>query len=270
MESKVTAIHSEAFPYPEYPKTHRIATMISQAASYARNIHLVTNHIYDKYLPYEFHLTMAVANAHKYKHLVSEHWFKITEAGCWLHDTIEDTRTTYSTLRKNFGEDVADIIYAVTNEKGKNRKERENDKYFEGIRKTPYALFVKLCDRLANIQYSKMTAWESDSKLRMYEKEHPHFKEQLFDEKYKDMFDEMEKLFGWQTMTIPKKHSQEIEWKVPTQKDSEEDGKLRAGYLEEDLISALDFIEMITRAPVVNEADNQLKKQAEEFLRKFI
>ena len=58
---------------------------------------------------------------------------------------------------------IVDIIYAVTNEKGKNRNERANEKYYEGIRSTPGAVFVKLCDRIANVQYSKMM------KSRMFE-----------------------------------------------------------------------------------------------------
>jgi len=68
---------------------------------------------------------------------------------------------------------VADIIYAVSNEKGKNRKERANDKYYEGIRQTEGASFVKICDRIANVQYSKMTG---SKMFEMYKKENEHFK----------------------------------------------------------------------------------------------
>lgn len=53
-------------------------------------------------------------------------------------------------------EDVADIVYAVTNEKGKNRSERANEKYYQGIRENKLAVIVKICDRLANALYSKI------------------------------------------------------------------------------------------------------------------
>jgi hypothetical protein len=56
-------------------------------------------------------------------------------------------------VKNHLDEGAADIIYAVTNDKGKNRKERAGVKYYEGIRKTPGAVFVKLCDRIANVQY---------------------------------------------------------------------------------------------------------------------
>jgi hypothetical protein len=42
---------------------------------------------------------------------------------CWGHDTIEDTRTSYNDAANHLGKDAADIVYAVTNEKGKNRAE---------------------------------------------------------------------------------------------------------------------------------------------------
>jgi hypothetical protein len=75
-------------------------------------------------------------------------------------------------VKNHLGQDAADIIYAVTNEKGKNRKERANDKYYEGIRNTPGAVFVKLCDRIANVQYSKMTG---SRMFEMYKKENDDF-----------------------------------------------------------------------------------------------
>ena len=82
--------------------------------------------------------------------------------GCYYHDSIEDARLTYNdvvrTARKWMTEEqaqmAAEIVYALTNEKGRTRAERAGEKYFQGIRATPYAPFVKLCDRLANVTYS--------------------------------------------------------------------------------------------------------------------
>jgi (p)ppGpp synthase/HD superfamily hydrolase len=95
---------------------------------------------------------------------------------CWGHDLVEDTRVSYNDVRSKLDDDgysfVADVVYAVTNEKGKNRKERANDKYYEGIRNTPGAVFVKLCDRIANVQYSKLT---KSRMFEMYKKENEQF-----------------------------------------------------------------------------------------------
>jgi (p)ppGpp synthase/HD superfamily hydrolase len=115
----------------------------------------------------------------------------------WGHDLIEDTRVSYNDVKNHLGQEAADIIYALTNEKGKNRKERANDKYYEGIRNTPGAVFVKLCDRIANVQYSKMT---KSRMFEMYKNENPEFIRQLgysidvFNE-YGNMFHYLNELF---------------------------------------------------------------------------
>lgn len=145
--------------------------------------HRNTNHYYDKYLPYEFHLRMVVQAAKDFIKIIEQSAEgdinSATEdviLACWGHDLIEDTRTSYNDVKEVLGETAADMIYAVTNEKGKNRKERANAKYYEGIRNTHYAVFVKLCDRIANVQYSKMT---KSRMFEMYKKENIEFEKML-------------------------------------------------------------------------------------------
>jgi (p)ppGpp synthase/HD superfamily hydrolase len=145
--------------------------------------HNKTNHFYDTYLPYEFHLRMVahVANQH-IKLIERSAEGDIQDAvdtiilSAYGHDLIEDTRVSYNDVKSVLGEAAADIIYACTNEKGKNRKERANEAYYEGIRNTPGAVYVKLCDRIANVQYSKMTG---SGMFEMYKKENPSFGESL-------------------------------------------------------------------------------------------
>ena len=151
--------------------------------------HRNTNHFYDTYLPYEFHLRMVNQVAQDYKHLLDNDkdyytgepivnpiiqvsLAKACMLATWGHDLIEDTRVSYNDVKEHLGQEAADIVYAVTNEKGKNRKERGGVKYYEGIRQTPGAVFVKLCDRIANVQYSKMT---KSRMFEMYKKEHKDF-----------------------------------------------------------------------------------------------
>jgi (p)ppGpp synthase/HD superfamily hydrolase len=115
----------------------------------------------------------------------------------WGHDLIEDCRVSYNDVKNHLGQEAADIIYAVTNEKGKNRSERANDKYYEGIRNTKGAVFVKLCDRIANVQYSKMT---KSRMFEMYRKENDNFMTKLGygfnnSHEYSTMFDYLLDLF---------------------------------------------------------------------------
>ena len=164
--------------------------------------HESTNHMYDAYLPYEFHLRMVAKVAEKFIELIpdlndGETALRDTVLlAAYGHDLIEDTRVSYNDVKENLGLGPADIIYACTNEKGKNRKERANDKYYEGIRNTRGAVFVKLCDRIANVQYSKMTG---SRMFDMYKKENINFMIKLGREvgdSYEPMFQYLINLFN--------------------------------------------------------------------------
>ncbi|NBO22647.1 HD domain-containing protein, partial [bacterium] len=115
--------------------------------------HKIVNHMYGEH-PYEYHLNLVFKFAVQFIELLPETLRRDCLVASWAHDTIEDCRLTYNDVKKVLGENVAEIVYALTNEKGKTRKERANDKYYEGIRNTPGAVYVKLCDRLANIHHS--------------------------------------------------------------------------------------------------------------------
>jgi hypothetical protein len=100
----------------------------------------------------------------------------------YYHDSIEDARLTYNDVtaiaRKYMDAEqaymAAEIVYALTNDKGRTRSERAGDKYYEGIRNTRYASFLKMCDRLANLRYSTLFGIKSRM-AEVYEREHPHF-----------------------------------------------------------------------------------------------
>lgn len=149
---------------------------LSNVIAFAIHAHESTNHKYSGEYSYSVHLAMVAMFAMKYRHLVDEKDFDNVMAGCWFHDTIEDCRFTYNDVKQLTNTTVADIVYALTNEKGKNRAERGNEKYYKLIRETKYAVFVKLCDRLANAKFSL----ENGSRmLEMYAKENDKFLKNL-------------------------------------------------------------------------------------------
>lgn len=167
--------------------------MKPEIIAFAIEAHQKVNHLYDG-KPYSVHLAMVVINAYKYIDYVANDTDVIS--ACWLHDTIEDCRLTYNDIQKVAGQRVADIVYAVTNEKGRNRKERANHKYYEDMRKVAWARYVKLCDRLANVQYSKST---NSDMFRKYQEEHSTFMNYMFPDPtetfmYQDLIDEMQLL----------------------------------------------------------------------------
>ena len=153
----------------------------------AHRLHESVNQFYDGDKPYGYHLDMVAKEVYAYGHLVlvGEADLLPLFMGAWFHDSIEDARVSYNDVKKialKFGltEEQAflasEIVYALTNEKGRNRKERAGKRYYEGIRNTPYAPFVKMCDRMANIRYS--CGCYNAGNLRMakvYEDEMPYF-----------------------------------------------------------------------------------------------
>lgn len=149
--------------------------------------------MYDKYLPYEFHLRMVarVYEMFKYLLLPEENLFDSIETACWGHDLIEDCRVSYNDCVEHLGREVAEIIYAVTNNKGRNREERADAKFYYEMRFVPGATFVKLCDRIANIQYSKMTG---SRMYDMYREEKGEFIKRI-GIKYPDMLNYLINLF---------------------------------------------------------------------------
>ena len=160
---------------------------IKNAMEYAADCHNGSNHKYDN-RPYTIHLKMVYDFGCKFAHLLNANEVDTALAACWTHDTIEDTRQTYNDVKNRCGEAVAEAVYAVTNEKGRTRAERANDKYYKGIRENEIATFVKLCDRLANATYSR------DCNQRMlgtYRNEMPHFCQTIYNERFKPMFDEL-------------------------------------------------------------------------------
>lgn len=147
--------------------------------------HENTNHMYAGYLPYRFHLEMVVGVAYKFREIWSNLYYQlpfyeVAIPAAYGHDLIEDTRVTYSDIKAQINnplaQEISNIIYALTNEKGKNRVERANDKYYEGIRNTPGAVFVKLCDRIANVKFGLLIG---GSMLDQYRKENRKFLEKL-------------------------------------------------------------------------------------------
>ncbi len=75
-----------------------------------------------------------------------------------LHDTVEDTKATYDTVKKEFGKEVADLVDGVTKISALEEKALDNSKA-ENFRKLLIAtskdirvLLVKLADRLHNMR----------------------------------------------------------------------------------------------------------------------
>jgi len=121
--------------------------------------------------PYSFHLDMV------YEESLSHGLDPVVSAASFLHDILEDTPVTYNDLVKEFGStELASLVYCVTDEEGKNRKERKAATYPK-LKGCLNAIALKLCDRIANVRACRETG--VTDLLSMYQKEQPEFEAQL-------------------------------------------------------------------------------------------
>ena len=161
------------------------ATLTAIACA-ARDLHDSVNQKYNATLPYGYHLDMVARYAADYGHDVLADAADLLPLlfGAYFHDSIEDARLSYNDVTRRaaaFMNDAqaymaAEIVYALTNDKGRTRSERAGERYYAGIRATPYAPFVKLCDRAANTAFSARAADGGNSRMcRVYASEWPHF-----------------------------------------------------------------------------------------------
>jgi (p)ppGpp synthase/HD superfamily hydrolase len=168
-----------------------------QAKNYFFDLHDITvNQKYNKILPYSFHLGMVEAKAIKFQNLipVDEPHFSNIFISVYGHDSIEDARLTYNDIKTTFNENVAEIIYLCTEDKGRNRAERKSENWYQQLNKNNDAVFVKLCDIIANVEFSLLTG---SSMFEKYKSEYSQkVKPFLYRNEFRQMFDHLDKLFS--------------------------------------------------------------------------
>lgn len=132
---------------------------------------------YSNGLPYTHHLAAVEQVARRF---FGSEWdvlygfsaLEVYEA-CWLHDSLEDVKGLKAKdIEEMFGPNVTKLVVAVTNEPGPNRKARHAFTYPKIRAAGPAAVYLKLCDRIANV--------EAGGKLvDMYREEHDGFRRNL-------------------------------------------------------------------------------------------
>lgn len=146
------------------------------------------------------------------KHLRDAHdilvWVGVTDKtlriATILHDNVEDTADTVQDIERDFGWEVAQLVWAVSDGPGKNRKERHANTYVK-IAAIKNAVIVKLADRIANLTASVGSIKKRDKldKFRMYEREAVSFSTALrdnsiIDDEYRDIVDSMWQMYDTQ------------------------------------------------------------------------
>ena len=162
------------------------AATLEEIRQTAWDLHRSVGQTYGETLPYGHHLDMVVDDIRRFGYLVAVEENDVLPLvfGGYYHDSIEDARQTYNDVMKAARRWMSDeqalvateIVYALTNDKGRSREERAGERYYAGIRETPFAPFVKLCDRFANVAHSCWSKDANNQRMKgIYSKEMPHF-----------------------------------------------------------------------------------------------
>ena len=143
----------------------RQSDLLERICHSAHEAHAAVNQFYGVDLPYSYHLDGVAELVARYGGEVCTRAEDVPAVmfGAWFHDEAQAFM-------------AAEIVYALTNEKGRTRAERAGVKYYEGIRATPYAPMVKLADRMANVRFSlRQTSDYNHRMAGVYREEWPHF-----------------------------------------------------------------------------------------------
>lgn len=133
---------------------------------------------YDEIYPYEKHLDDVVEVLKRFGFSG-----KFIIAG-YLHDSIEDGAISFNKIKRHFGVEIAEMVYCVTDELGRNRVEKKT-KTLPKTASNPDAIILKLGDRIANIEHG--------GKIDMYAAEYQEFKGTL----YLNTPDSAKKMWGY-------------------------------------------------------------------------
>jgi len=145
-------------------------TKVESAELYARDKHkgMTRN---DGITPYSAHLEDVVSLL-KSLGIIDE---DILCSG-WLHDTIEDTKTTLDDLNERFGKKVSVLVYSLSKDKNLPKKERER-LYVKQLKDASAdAKIIKLCDISANLKdMVKPNSKMSKNKMKKTAKQKRHY-----------------------------------------------------------------------------------------------
>jgi GTP diphosphokinase / guanosine-3',5'-bis(diphosphate) 3'-diphosphatase len=133
--------------------------LVTQAANFAAHAHRAQKRKDHEATPYINHLTEVA--------------FLLADAGCashvvaagYLHDTIEDVDVTYQDLAGEFGQEIADIVLAVTDDKTQAKQVRKDLQVEHAAHATRDQAAVKLADKISNLRSLQRTppaGWQAE------------------------------------------------------------------------------------------------------------
>jgi (p)ppGpp synthase/HD superfamily hydrolase len=120
--------------------------LTDRAKKFAEKKHINQTRKFDENLPYISHPT---AVAERLASIIND---EEMIAAAFLHDTLEDTQTTYEEISQEFGNRVADLVQELTSDKKEEKLVGKAEYLTKKINDlSPEARLIKLLDREHNV-----------------------------------------------------------------------------------------------------------------------
>ncbi len=145
---------------------NRDLVQLMRATDYAARQHIAQRRKGESAEPYINHLTEVAALLAE----ATEGADAVLVMGGLLHDTLEDTDSTYEDLEQLFGSDVAALVAEVTDDKSLPKEERKRLQIEKTPSKSRRAKLLKLADKTSNLRslvQSPPRGW-TEQRLRDY------------------------------------------------------------------------------------------------------
>ena len=145
--------------------THELV-QLAQAADYAARQHIAQRRKGEAAEPYINHLTEVTSLLAE----ATDGDDVVLLMGGLLHDTLEDTASTYEDLVQRFGPEVAALVAEVTDDKSLRKEERKRLQVEKTPSKSRRAKLLKIADKTSNLRglvHSPPAGWTQE-RLRDY------------------------------------------------------------------------------------------------------
>ena len=126
----------------------RELVLLVEAADFAARKHVAQRRKSEAAEPYVNHLAEVAAMLAE----ATDGEDPVLVMGGLLHDTIEDTATTYQELAERFGEKVASLVQEVSDDKSLPKAERKRLQIEETPSKSRRARLLKIADKTSNVR----------------------------------------------------------------------------------------------------------------------
>jgi guanosine-3',5'-bis(diphosphate) 3'-pyrophosphohydrolase len=120
-------------------------------------------------IPYIMHLSFVSMEVIAALTVEPQHDGNLAVQCALLHDTIEDTHTTYAQIKQKFGERVAEGVMALTKDDSLEKHLQMSDSLHRIKQRSPEIWMVKMADRITNLQ-PPPHYWQQD-KINRYAEE---------------------------------------------------------------------------------------------------